>query len=109
MKNFFVLIVAIAVIIAGCVVTNSTMMTGDFFEGTGQGYRGPITVQVYMNGGSISGIIIADSAEDPFVGGAAIEELIDIVLEYDTTDVDVISGATQSSKGFLDAVRNAIH
>jgi uncharacterized protein with FMN-binding domain len=36
------------------------------------------------------------------------EELIDIVIEYNSTDVDAVSGATATSKGFLDAVNNAI-
>ena len=82
--------------------------TGVLLEGSGMGYRGPIDVQVRMSGGSIIEIVIVDSIEDRFVGGSAIEELIDMVIEYNSTDIDVISGATVTSKGFLDAVFNAI-
>jgi uncharacterized protein with FMN-binding domain len=42
------------------------------------------------------------------VGGEAIEELIDTVVGYNSTDVDAVSGATETSKGFLEAVYNAI-
>ena len=101
----------IFVLVLGCAAPGraaSDGLPGEVFEGTGQGYRGPVTVWVHMSGGSITGITVADSQEDRFVGGAAIEELIDVVIEYNTTDVDAVSGATESSRGFLEAVENAI-
>jgi len=81
--------------------------TDRVYKGSAPGYRGPIYVQVRLSGGSISEITV-DSDEDRLVGGAAMEELIDIVTELNSTDVDAISGATMTSKGFLEAVRNAI-
>ena len=82
--------------------------SGNIFEGTGRGYRGPVNVQVRMYGADILEIVIIDSEEDRFVGGAAMEELIDLVIMYNSTDVDAVSGATESSKGFLEAVGSAI-
>ena len=81
---------------------------GKVCEGTGQGYRGPVTVQVRMDGTDIMEIIILDSDEDRFVGAVAIEELLDLVIMYNSTDIDAVSGATESSKGFLEAVESAI-
>ena len=78
------------------------------YEGIGRGRRGPIRVKVRMEGGSIAEIDIVESGEDQFVGGAAMEELLELVLMYDTTDLDAVSGATESSEGFLSAVENAI-
>jgi uncharacterized protein with FMN-binding domain len=78
------------------------------YEGTAPGRRGPIHVQVRLEAGSIAEINIADSSEDQFVGGAAMEELLELVLTYNTTDLDAVSGATESSEGFLAAVENAI-
>jgi len=80
----------------------------EVYEGVSMGYRGPIVLQVRLSGGDITEITIVDSAEDPFVGGRAMEELIDMVIEYNSVDIDVISGATATSKGFLEAARNAI-
>jgi uncharacterized protein with FMN-binding domain len=82
--------------------------TADTHEGIGQGYRGPIRVRVRMEGGSIAEITIIDSNEDKAVGGAAMEELLELVLLYNTTDLDAVSGASESSKGFLSAVKDAI-
>ena len=100
------------VLVLGCAVIGRNVSgdeaEGAVYEGTAQGYRGPVTVQVRVSGGSITEIVVIDSEEDRFVGGAAIEELIDIVIAYNTTDVDAVSGATESSMGFLEAVENAI-
>lgn len=78
------------------------------YEGTGQGYRGIIRVRLSVEAGTISEITVTDSAEDRAVGGAAIEELLDMVLLYNTADLDAISGATETSRGFLSAVENAL-
>jgi len=108
MKNFLFSFLT-CIILSGCVILGGIQNgRGEVYEGTAQGYRGPISVQVYMNGGSITDIFIIDSLEDSFIGGAAIEELLNLVIAYNTTDLDAISGATESSKGFLEAVENAI-
>jgi hypothetical protein len=117
MKNIFLFVLFSGFFISGCVILNSKgsyKITGDWdshsvlLEGSAMGYRGVINVNVRMNGESITEIVIVDSVEDRFVGGSAIEELIDMVVEYNSTDIDVISGATVSSMGFLEAVYNAI-
>jgi fumarate reductase flavoprotein subunit len=78
------------------------------YEGSARGHRGNIHVQVRMEGGSIAQIDIIDSGEDQFVGGAAIEELLELALIYNTADLDAISGATESSEGFLAALADAL-
>ena len=93
--------------LSGCASLRITG-TSEIYEGTGHGYRGAITVQVHMSGGIITDIVILYSREDPFVGEAAMEELIDLVIMYNTTDLDAVSGATGTSRGFLEAVENAI-
>jgi fumarate reductase flavoprotein subunit len=78
------------------------------YEGSGRGYRGTIRVRVRMEAGEIAEILIIGSEEDPSVGGAALEELLELALMYQTTGLDAVSGATESSKGFLAAVEDAI-
>ena len=95
--------------LAGCAVFGRVgQEAGNVYEGTGKGYRGPIRVLVRLERGNIAAIDIIDSEEDRMVGQAAMEELLDLVIAYNTTDLDAISGATESSKGFLEAVENAI-
>jgi uncharacterized protein with FMN-binding domain len=98
----------LVIIVSGCALLGGRASREAAYEGTAQGYRGPISLQVRLNAGTITEIIIIESEEDRSVGGAAMEELIDLVILYNSTDVDVISGATESSRGFLEAVDNAI-
>ena len=79
-----------------------------FYEGEAMGYRGIIRVRVGMDGDSIAEITLLESSDDGAVGGAAIDELTDLVLACNTTELEAISGATNTSKGFLAAVENAI-
>jgi uncharacterized protein with FMN-binding domain len=81
---------------------------GGFYEGFGEGYRGPIHLLVQIGpGGDIQGIEILEHGEDPLVGGYALEELLEAVLSTGSVDIDAISGATESSLGFLGAVEDA--
>ncbi len=88
----------------------ASLKTGnaDFYEGSAMGYRGIIHVLVGMKNGTITEITVIESSENPAIGGAAIEELTDLALMYNTTELDAVSGATETSKGFLEAVENAI-
>ena len=78
------------------------------YEGEAPGFRGTIRVRVGLTNGAITEITVIESREDSAVGGAAIEELTDLVLFYNSTEVDAVSGATETSRGFLTAIENAI-
>ena len=95
-----------AVVVAGCVSRGYS--AGAVYEGAAMGYRGMIHVRVGMENGTITEITVVESCEDSAVGGAAIEELADLVLMYNTTELDAVSGATETSEGFLAAVERAI-
>jgi len=95
---------------AGLILACASLKTGNavFYEGAAMGYRDMIHVRVGMEDGAITEITVIESFEDPAIGGAAIEELTDLVLMYNTTEIDAVSGATETSRGFLEAVENAI-
>jgi uncharacterized protein with FMN-binding domain len=78
------------------------------WEGVAPGYRGLLRVRVAIAEGQIQGIELEEHREDPAIGGAAMEELLDLVLEYNSADLDAVSGATESSAGFLAAVEAAL-
>ena len=95
-----------AVLIFACASLRTVSET--VCEGAAMGYRGMIHVRVGMEEGNITEITVVESCEDEAIGGAAIEELTDLVLMYNTTDIDAVSGATETSRGFLEAIENAI-
>ena len=93
---------------AGCTSLKAGAEPGAVYEGAAMGYRGIIHVRVGLYQGTITEITVVESCEDWNVGEAAIEELTDLVLMYNTTELDAVSGATETSRGFLEAVRSAI-
>jgi uncharacterized protein with FMN-binding domain len=66
-----------------------------------------VLVLLYLKTGEITEIEIFHQ-DDVFVGSPAMEELAELVLEYNTAGLDGISGATESSAGFLAAVEDAL-
>jgi uncharacterized protein with FMN-binding domain len=109
MRNILIKVLAASTALAllfGC--ASLRMGSGTVYEGAAMGYRGMIHVQVGFEQGTITEITVIESGEDWAIGGAAIEELTDLVLMYNTTEVDVVSGATETSRGFLEAIENAI-
>jgi urocanate reductase len=110
MKNSFFFLLVIFLGIMGCAgLRSSGSGAGEFYEGFGSGYRGPIQLRVQIGpGGDIRGIEILEHGEDPLVGAYAMEELLEAVLSTGSVDIDGISGATESSAGFLEAVEDAL-
>ena len=72
------------------------------------GIGGKIVVRVTYADGTISDVEVLEQNETPEFGGAALEELPAKVVEADSTEVDVITGATITSRAFLAAVADAI-
>ena len=100
-----------AALLAGCLGTGSILESAFFpgaYEGKGQGYRGLIYVRIELSPAGIEDIVITDHREGAYPGVAAMEELLDLVLETGSTDLDAVSGASYSSRGFLEAVDNAL-
>lgn len=76
-------------------------------EGTGVGKHGDITVAVTFDNGKIQDIKVVKSAENPVLAAKVFSEFKDDVIVQSSTDLDMISGATFSTKGFVDAVNDA--
>jgi len=104
-------LVVTALLFPGCMSQKNeaeTACESALYQGVAMGYRGMIQVRVGFERGAITEITVVESREDQAIGGAAIEELTDLVLMYNTTELDAVSGATETSKGFLEAIENAI-
>lgn len=96
--------------------TDAVQNTTDFETGPNQ-YIGfaeqgmgdlPIVVRVTFEENEIKDIEVMQEMESPDVGGKAIPELRDEMLKANSYDVDVISGASATSKGFKNAVKSAL-
>lgn len=76
-------------------------------QGTGVGKHGDMTVAVTFDNGRIQAIEIVKEAENPVLAKKVYTDLKATVIASNSADLDAISGATFSSKGFLDAVKDA--
>jgi uncharacterized protein with FMN-binding domain len=78
------------------------------YEGSGTGFGGIITVSVTIAEGKIDRIdILEASGEDTAYFDNAVK-IIDTMLQVQSPDVDIASGATYSSNGIIEAVQNAL-
>lgn len=79
------------------------------YTGEGKGNAGSIKVEVKVEKGNISDIKLVESHEtQTLVDGVKESMFPDIIKKQGTEDVEVISGATNSSKGALQAVNDAL-
>ncbi|MDR0512779.1 MAG: FMN-binding protein [Treponema sp.] len=113
MKNALMCVLALTLagFFAGCLSSaqdSGVIFEHGLYEGSGRGYRGQIYVRLQVGAAGIEDITIISHMESQFPGVAAMEELLDQVLEHGFTDLDVVVGATFSSRGFLQAVENAL-
>ncbi|SFH66363.1 FMN-binding domain-containing protein [Tindallia magadiensis] len=77
--------------------------------GSGEGYAGTITVEVEMLEDEIQSIEVIESSDTPGIADGAFDAVIGKIIENQgTEDIDVVSGATGSSQGLLDAVEDAL-
>lgn len=78
------------------------------YTGQGTGYGGTIQVQVTINQGEIADIdVLSVTKEDKAYFDMAVK-IIDVIKENQSTDVDTVSGATFSSTGILNGVKQAL-
>lgn len=68
----------------------------------------PIAVRVTVDDQHITNIETLQAAETPSIGGQAIPQLREAMIRENSYDVDIISGASATSKGYRNAVKNAL-
>lgn len=76
--------------------------------GVAEGKKGPIVVRVSSDGSSITGVEILEQSETPSIAGDAIVSIPAAIAEKGTLDVDIVSGATITSKAIIAAVEDAL-
>lgn len=79
-----------------------------YYEGTGNGFAGPVKLFIEIKDKSIVGIYIVKTSDDAGFFNRTKEGVTASILEKQSTDVDTVSGATYSSRGIIEAVSNAM-
>lgn len=82
--------------------------TDGTYKGSGNGFRGKTEVTVTVESGVITDITVDSYKDDKEFFQKAKSGVIADIIKSQSTDVDAVSGATFSSNGIIEAVKNAL-
>jgi fumarate reductase flavoprotein subunit len=116
LKNllFFSVISAVFLLTAACsggksgTSAGSVVYTPGTYQGSGEGYEGTITVAVTVDEKKILRIEVLEHTETPGYSTAAFDGLIETIIDANSAEVDALSGASETSEGFLAATAEAL-
>ncbi len=77
------------------------------YTATETGRNGDVTLTVEFSESKIESISV-ESDETPTIGGSAMEQLTATILENQSLNVDIVTGATLSSNAFLSALETTV-
>ena len=93
-------------------ITNSSQSKGQYTDGTytgkATGYKGETQVQVTVSNGNINNIEVLSTGDDNEFFNRAKSTIINDIISTQSTNVVAVSGATFSSNGIINAVKNAL-
>lgn len=101
----------------GSTSTGSTGSTGSSTEQTVTGdvvqtRWGPVQVQVTTSGGQITSVEVlqypSENGKDVEINNYALPILVDETLSAQSANIDMVSGATYSSEGYLTSLQSAL-
>lgn len=113
MKKIASLFLVIAMVLSMVACGNSAPAATDTlkdgtYTGEANGINGPIKVEVVVKDGALSDIQLLEHTETSGLGDSAMNQILPTMVENQTTNVEAIAGATRSSEGLKQAVRNAL-
>lgn len=111
MKKIITLILIMALFLFGCstkTVEQAGAYTPGVYEGSAEGFGGKLDVQVTLSSDKIEKVEVISHNETNGIGSKAVEALPSLIVEKNTPDVEVITGATISSKAIIAAVKDAM-
>lgn len=88
-------------------VTGTIPYNEGIYYGSAEGYSGDVTVAVVIQDHTIKAILVTDASDDESFFGRAMD-VVKQVVKKQSTEVDTVSGATYSSNGLLNAIKNAL-
>ena len=95
---------------SGAIESTSAMYVPGTYTGYGKGFNvdEDIVVSVTVDQNNILSITVEDHYETVGTGTKAFSILPDLIIKANSTNVDAVTGATITSKGFLEAVEGAL-
>lgn len=104
-KTFSLLlsIVMVLALFAGCSSSSAKTFTGE-----GEGKHGNIKVEVTVEKDKIKDIKVLDDKENKVLSEPVYSKIKNLMVKENNANVDVVSGSTATSKGYIQAVQDAL-
>lgn len=109
-----IIFLCLTLLLAGCQkkveedVTVPRVYQDGTYTATVQGYAGEFDISVELKEDKIVNITIGENEETPSIGGVAATQMAKNIQEANSSDVDVITGATYTSTAVKQGVENAL-
>ena len=103
--TFFIIVLLFMV--TSCSEKEPIYIPGTYINET-EGYYSTLRVSVTVDQNHITQIEILSHEEPELLADVVFEELPKTIMKKNSTDVDVISGATYTSEALIDAVKMAL-
>ena len=106
MKKFMVLVTSL--ILAIITLNGVTKLISNPLKGKGTGFNGEIRVEIIKDNEEIIAVNILGHSDTPMMFNKAFGEIREVVVQTQSTDIDIVAGATASSNGLIEAINNAL-
>lgn len=105
MKKFTAFLVSMLLMVSltACGSSSKLSFKAGTYVGEANGYHGPVKVSLVVSDKAISDITV-EHDETKGLGDEAIKKIVADVKKNESLDVDLMSGATYSSKAVLEAL-----
>lgn len=88
--------------------TTASVYTDGTYTGVAKGMNGDVTVEVKVASDKIESVVVTDHKETPGISDPAIENVPSAIVEKNSTEVDIVAGATITSEAIINAVAQAM-
>ncbi len=111
-KKFSLTMAVIYIIIAACLIVGTTLFmtqgSQDNYSITVDGYMGPLTVEVSIKDGLITGAKVTESAAGEFLPQSADAIFAQAIESGNADSIDIVAGASATSNALIKALQQAI-
>ena len=110
MKKLVITLICSLMLLSSCGTGSKSANTfkAGTYTGTGAGRNGDITVEVVLTSDKISSVTVTEQSETEGIADPALEKIPQEIVDAQGLGVDVVSGATLTSNGILEAVEKAL-
>lgn len=108
MKKIIMFFLFVIMIVVTSCTSNDNKYENGVYTGQAEGHHGTIQVQVNIDNNVISEINIIKEQEIPGLKEIVYDKVPKEIIKKNTWDIDGVSGATLTSNGLINAVKDAI-